>query len=587
MPRVPQYTPRESLAPLPNARRSASVTADALGADTSREQARTHAVAAASLGQVTDAALGIYGRQEAERRRAKDEWEDRANRVAITRAETALGEWELTASQEAFALKGQAALGVPEQVMSGYRKRADEIANGLNPIQREQFDLIRGKRALNLQGKLHEHVYTEIKAYEASEYQASISNALSSAAHYAKDPRRAGLELDRAVTSTTDLLKSQGAGYEAIDAAVLKTLTIGHSAIIDQLLKSDQPAKAKAWFDKVKDHEISGDALDNIEQKIEQGSRLKESQTATDKILAEGGTYSQQLEKAKDIEDAEVRKLVEGMIDHERGRRDAIERDIRETNLQTVVNAIDAKSGPPSMASLMKMPEWHGLTVGERSGMLNYLQNRAQGIPVKTDVKEWYRLMRMAADEPEKFAKESLLAYKSRLDEGDFKSLASMQVSISGKASTAANRDLFTFRTVNQIIDSSLRTYGVNDDDKKDKEAVKHTADLTANVSRLTAQWVQDYQTGPNGAQRDRPTDLEIQAFVDKLVAPSFEYVARTGWFGGETKAQGRLGDLKIEHVPAGARQAIVDDLKAKGFPGTVPDEIILRAYVFRRAAGR
>jgi len=577
MPLVERRQREVSTAPLPGVRKTAAATAVSEGANVE--------AAKVGIGQSIAGLGATVGRMGAQKfAEIQQQARNRADSVAILEAERKIGEWENKRLYDpetgALNVRGKEAMALPDTLANEFATLTGEIEKGLgSDRQRDAFNRVKTSRGMGLDLTIQRHVFGEMNRYEAEELKATVENAQQSAIANALDPARVGVELDRAVGAIKTHAPRLGLGPEAIEKQVAAVTSSTHVGVIERLLSTDRDKAAKAYFEETRG-QINGDAIAKVERAIDEGSLRGESQRAADEIILAGGTLTEQRAKVRAIEDPKLRDAVQTRIEHEAAVREREEREAEEATLQGAYNIVDKTGNVNSIPS----PTWSGLTGGARSALRNYAEHIARGVPVKTDLPTFYGLMKKAGDDPAAFVTENLLQYRHKLDEVEFKQLAGLQLSIRSGNTKAAEKDLAGFRTNAQILDDSLRQYGIQPDGKEQTDQEKVAI---AQLRRMLDQRV-EAQSALTGK---KPTNVDIQQAVDDLLSASAE-VRQQGTWGGlfsaapffDTTTTKRLIDMQPGDVPEQFRAQIVATLQKARRP--VSETTILDMYLEARARG-
>lgn len=580
MPVVQRIQRQVDTAALPGARLSAVENEASSGVDLAQAQGRKDQ-AIAGFG----ATVGALGTEiTKQQREAADREKDRADQVAVLNASNQLAMWENQRLYDpnggALAQKGQGAFDLPEKVGDEYQKLTSDVEAGLgNDRQKEAFQRVKLQRGAELDLTLRRHVYGEMQRYEAGELQAFVDNSVNTAIAHADEPRRIGVELGNAVGAVRTHAKNLGLGPEQVDQQIENITTKTHVGVIENLLAKDQTKAAQVYFEETKG-DIKGEALARIEKAVEEGTLRKQAQTKSDEILGAGGTLTEQLEKARGIDDPKLRDEVQQRIEHNATVKDRAEREQEQATLKGVYDTLDkthtVTSIPPGV--------WANMDPGQRSSARSYAEHLAKGVGVETDFPTYYGLMQKAAHDPESFATENLLNYRAKIGDTELKQLTEIQGSIvKGDRAQADKQGLGDVRTHEQLVNDSLNLYGIDP-----KEEGKNSAEgkaiaqlrgmLDARVSALSN------MTGK------KPTNDDIQKTLDQILSQTTDVPGswwniwpggKAGPFGTDSK---RLIDLTIEDVPALDKDQIGAALKRKGRP--VSDATILSMYIDRKARG-
>lgn len=566
MPVVPYGQRKVATDAIPGVRKTAAETP--LSTGVGLEQARENKFeAVAKLGEVASQAGRETYRQA---RTVADAEAKRADEIALLDAQNQLDSWEhprlYDPNTGALSVHGKDAMPLPEVVGEEFQKVAGDISKGLgNDRQRVKFARIQEQRGQMLDLNLRKHVYGEMQRYEGQELQATIENASNAAIANATDPRRVGLELNRAVDAITTHAPRLGLGPEEIAHQLDAVRTKTHEGVIESLLAQDQAKTAAVYFDETKS-QISGPAVIRIEKALAVGKTRGEAQKAADAIIAAGGTLSQQREKARAIDDPEVRDGVMQRIEHEDAVNEKAQREGEQALLTNAYNIVDRTKSvdgiPP--ADVVKLAQ-------HMPQLRAYAIARAKGVPIETDYPTYYGLMSKAGDDPASFVKENLLAYRGRLDDGEFKQLVDIQLRLKNGDRAAADKATNAFRTHDQIIKDSLTNYGIDPTPKEGSAEAKAVAQFRRML---------DLRVGALG--QEKPSNDDIQRITDDLLSQSVDVPGSWWniWPGGKPffDQKKRAIDFQIGDVPDADRKQIEASLKAHGQP--ISDAMVLNTYV-------
>jgi hypothetical protein len=564
---------------MPGARRSAGLTAESVGVNVAYAQGQREAAEAETTARTWDAVAGaadtvtrigahVYGQiQEA----ARDEANETALLGASNQLDGALTPYLYDPDTGAYTRKGKEALPLPEETRAFFNTTADAIEAGLTtPEQKSSFAKLRAQRwgALNLD--IARHVGTEMEQYRAGELEGFLKNRANQAVLHATDPKLSEAALGEAVSALRKQGPKTGLGPEAIDLKVAALTSNVRVGVISSLLAQEQHAAAQAYFDAANAAgQISGDQVDQVMKALEEGSARKEGIRLADQILDAGGTLTEQRAKARGIENARVRELVETRLEHEAALRDRAEREAQETASRTGYDIID------QTGDITKIPAtiWANYSGATRSAIKSYAEQKAQGLPIETDWPTYYARMREAGDNPGAFVQRNLLADRNKLGDAEFKQLESLRLSLKNGDRSAADKELAPLQTRNQLIDDTLTLHGIDPNAKPETAEGKAIAQLRRMVSRRV-----DLLQG--GGQK--ASNADIQSEIDGLLSQTTT-VPGSWWNifpGGKAfrDTSKRLLDLTITDVPAADRTQIEQALKARNRP--ISEAAILDYYL-------
>lgn len=570
MPIVPRVQRTVSPTALPGVRKSAAETELSTGAGLEEARARKFA-ALGQLGGTLEQTGHAIGEIAIEER-------DKADQIQATANDNQLNAWLSKRLYDpetgALTVTGKDSFGLPEQVLGEFDQVAGDIESKLgNDRQKQIFERQRLRSKANLDMTLRRHVFEQMQAYDAQETQAAIENNVNFAVANANDPRMVGQNLDTAIQAATSFAKRHHIGPEQLTSQVEAITSKTHVGVIENLLEQGNTKAASVYFDETKGA-IKGESLARVEKALSEGKTRKTAQEQADQIIAAGGTLTQQREKARSIEDPDVRDSVMARLEHEDAVQEKARRDAEEQNLKGVYDIVDKTHDVANIPPAT----WANLEGSQRSALQSYANNLARGVQTETDLPTYYSLMRQAADSPDTFATSNLLTYRAKLGDTEFKQLANLQLSIRSGKKEATDKQLTGFRTASQIVDDSLTSYGI-DPNTKDAKQQQAIAQLRRSLDSQIE--VQESTTGK------KPTNDDIQRYTDKLL--SLNQTTPGSWWGlipfngvSLSQQQKRLIDLEPGDVPAEDRSQIESALRAKGRP--VTDATVLDLYIRTKA---
>jgi hypothetical protein len=577
MPTVRRLERQVSPTALPGVRRRAAATFESEGGAAELARGRLEATREAGKAQTLEARAGfgeqvarlgvsLYARVQAEER-------DKANQTALLKASNALSDWKNQRLYDpnggALTIRGENAMPLPEQIRDEFDKIAGDLEAGLgNDDQKAAFQRMRSQEWQGIDLQVRRHVFGEMQEFRAGELKSHVENSVQAAMQNALDPRMVRVELEKAVTAIRTNGPTLGLGPEMIEAQVRAVTSQTHVGVIGQLLAKENDKAASAYFEATKG-QIEGTQLDNVMKALDEGTARSESQKAADEIIRAGGTLTQQREKARQIDDARLRDLVEQRIEHNAIVSEREEREAAEASMRQGYDVID-RTGDVTAIQPVQWASYSGAT---RSAMLSYARQKAAGTPIQTDLPTYYALMQQAADTPEIFTSQNLLNYRHKLDDVEFKQLAGLQLSIKNADRNATEKDLAPFRTKVQLVDDTLALHGIDPNAKPDTPQGKAIAQLRRMVDRR----VELLQAGGKKA-----TNTDIQSEIDSLLAQNVT-VPGSWWNifpGGKPflNTEKRLLNLTAADIPTATREQIEQALRARNRP--VSDAAVLDLYL-------
>lgn len=569
MPVARKYNRQTTTAAMPGVRLQAGETAASLG----RPSTAT-AEALTRLGE-TGAAIGVneYTKLAAQEKKHADE-------TALLDASNKLDQWEIDTLHDpehgALNLRGKDAFDLPEKVDDSFLKATADIEKGLgSPEQKLAFEKMKADRKANVAMTVRRHVAGEMQTYKADTMKATVANAHNLAITNALDPRRVGEELDKGVLAIRTMAPQLGITGPALDQQVQDFTSATHVGVIENLLANHETTKAKIYFEE-HGKAINGDQIDNVTKMVRAGTVKGEAQQATAKILAEGGTLTEQRAKAKQIEDPDVQDEVLQRIEHESVVKDKIDQDTKESMLRTVYDAVDKTKSVDGIPANI----WSKIDGPQRSALREYATRLAKGEPVTTDQPTYYSLMQKAMDDTAAFSRVNLLDFKHKLSDTDFQEIGRMQVSFrNNERNVTTERLLDSFRTRQGVVNNTLVQYGLDPNAKPDTAAGQAVAELRRLVDLRVDAAQQPDLTG----KKREVSNTEIQQITDSILSQSetvpgsWRALYRPFTYD-LMNTDKRLLDYTINDVPQADRNEIETKLRNRGMP--VSDVLILDTYI-------
>lgn len=561
MPVVRRYQRQTAIGALPSGQKQAAETALSVGVGVAQAQGEASLAMAGFGDRVARFSVGTFGR-------IQEEAVKTANETTLLDANNRLSEWKATALYDpetgALNKRGKDALSIPDEIRQGFETKAAEIEKGLhNDAQRAAWGRLKGQEweSINLQSR--RHVSTEMGEYHATELRATVENSVNEAIILARFPDQVAVKLRNIEGAIRLGAPKLGLGPEAVDGQVLAAQSAIHVGVINSLLAEEQDQQASIYFHTPGVREqIDGKVIDTVVKSLDEGTDRAKAQQTADAILAAGGTLTEQRAKVKAITNAKLRDDVEQRVEHQAVFDARAAQQAEETSQR---NAYDILDRTPDVTRIPPA-DWTAFDGPVRAGMRAYATARTKQEPIETDLRAYYGLVQQAMDDPTAFSHVGLLTYRARLDDGDFKHLASVQLAIRNGDRKEADKELGGTRTVNQIMAET-----VGDADPKSARVLtfRKTLDRQVEAAQIAA--------------GNKPLrNVEIQEIADNLWQ---SVVLRPGgWlnllpggapFRDETKP---IAALDFGDIPVADRIEIRDELFRTGRPITKAD--IVAAYI-------
>jgi hypothetical protein len=555
---VPVVRARQQVdtAPIPGVRKTAAATNLSTGVGVEAQRGETEATKALASGQKWAAAgnFANTGAQiaghayaqmvEAERRRADE--------VVDLSTSNALDDWgnKTLYDPETGALtkKGRDAQDLPNEIDAEFTKVTAEIEKGLSTDrQRQAFAAKKANYRKNLDGTIYRHVFREMEVYEGEEVKAFTANKANAAITNASDPRRVGIELADGEAALKKSLPRLGVGPEGVEQQVRAFKSGALEGVINRQLATGNAAAAAAYFEEAPPGTFDEKAATRITAALSVGKTRGQAQQKSDEILAQGGTLSEQREKARGIDDPEVRDSVMQRLEHESEVRAHQQRQANELMLKGVYDKVERTHNVDSIDPAT----WAQMTGGERSAVRGYTTSLAKGQPIETDQVVYYMLKEAATTDPTAFLQTNLLTFKNKLSDSDFQELTGLRGAIR-TGNKGATKVLDDFRSETGVISNALTLAGLDPTPTSDAEKQR-----IAQFHGLVAAEVRRVQevTGKKIQNED------LEPIVNRLLAIQ---ITDKGWFYDSTRS---LATATPADIPAPDMTQILDSLKRHGLP--------------------
>lgn len=548
MPRVPGYSRQIQEGGLPNARFTPSSNIESFGGGQSFQQ-------------VTNAASQFIQNK-------MQEADDIATTEAYANAVKVKNDLIYNPETGAMTRTGKNAIGSVESYTDQYNSELDNIGKGLaNDRQRMAFNKIRLQQTSELYSTLQRHEFQEHAKYDQETTKTAITVSMDDAIKNYQSPGKISESIATQIDAIERHGQRSGLPPETIKQQKQRAVSATHSGIIGRMLDNGQDQLAKAYYEEAKKG-ITGEDASKIEKSLEVGTLRGESQRKTDDIIEKNLSLSDSLEIARDINDPELRDSVVSRIKERFSEQKAVQDQQKLARYQQAANILeDTKDKDQIPANI-----WANLTLSERNALDSRAKQLASGEPVSTDWKIYYDLKTAASFEGtrNKFLRENLLQYRSKLAEGEFKELINLQSSIRSGQQKAID-SLSGYRTTTMIVNDTLNDIGI---DPTPKQGSKD-AEKVALLKRRVDQEIADYAERNNGK---KPSNQEIQGILDNLVVKGevdkFFYNPNKFLFEVE---EGDIFLIDAKDIPRTERLKIEEALRVNNMP--VTEDIVIDLY--------
>jgi hypothetical protein len=582
MPRVPKYGQlKVATTALPGARRQAHETYESQGGPVGEAMAAFGATAA-RIG-----VLGYSEIQQKERERA----DDLANLETARRFNDLEHVLVYDEQNGILTKKGLEPHELRPQYMARFDEEASKFAGDLkSDKQRLYFEQQRIQRRSSIGARIDQHSVQQMDAYEGEQFKATMQSSVNAAiAAGADDLARVRQEFD----FQDEAIAKHGARVGMSPAAQQvfrdELRAKVHAQVVDNLLSRQKDSAAKAYFEETRDAIAKGDpqAIERIQTKLEEGTRLGEAQRASDGILASSMNAEQMRAAAKAIEDPKVRQTTLELVEHELTLRD---RKKREDHEALTLRGLNIAEQTGRWTAIPKA-EWLQYEVGERLAIKNYLEDKARGVATKTDPTFYASMIQMAnginpsTGQPDPSARRAFqqlnpVTMLGKLSTSDHAEIVRLQQASRKNDQDTVNKLSTDAQNQTAMVNEALVTMGLPtnpvEPGKDDHDPIQYER---INAFRRA---VREAATRKARETGHAVTDPELQSIVDQLrTRTSTQRVIKKGYFNNKGPAfafevaQAQIDDVTA--IPATERRLIEEALKASGLK--VTDTEILRFF--------
>lgn len=531
MPTVPRYGPqRVQETPLPNARLTARVTPEALGA---------------GIGQ----GLTEVGRTIEQERKKADE-------IMVLDADRELGEFETTTLYDpdtgALTKRGRDAFTMPEEVQSSYSQKVAELEGRMTSDDAKlKFRKLSVARERGINRTVQKHVASEIQKFEDESTDSYIKNSRANAAFNYNDPERVSMEISRQKMALSAYAKRNGLPSEWTELKIKNAESQTHVSVIERMLNNNQDRMAQAYFKENKPG-ITGEHVGEVEKALDAATLRGESQRAADKIFLTEDDYQEQLKKARQIRDPKVRDDVVKRVNQRNAEKNTAtaqeQRQAKDDSWEIIASGKNQDAIPATT--------WSKLNGTDQQAIVSFMQKRASGEPILTDWEAYYGLARL---DPKALSAVNLNDFRNKLSNTEFKQVVGWQRA----NASALQKGVAPEGTTQQLINAALNEHKMNDS-------------LKGQFTSRVYQTIDDEQRAVNR----KLTTKERRQIIDNLM---IEGEVHRDWlwdpnkrtFEIETNEERRR--FYVKDVPDTEREKIEAALRRQQIP--VTDENVMRLY--------
>ena len=474
-----------------------------------------------------------------------------ADQVVITDIQSKLSSFRTTAEWDPntgyYNKRGKDAIDSVNGTLEAFDKKVSELEGTLTPSQVNIFKRVAANERSQMFNGFQKHLSSQIKQYDDETTKSLIKNEAESAISNFQDPDSVGYSLQKIEGAIFLSGQRNGAPPEAIKLQIEGARSQVHSGIISRYLNQGNDREAKAYFEQHKDS-LTGTDTAKLEKDLEVGSLRGESQRLSDQIFSQSSTLGQALEKARAIEDPQLRDETTRRVQQNFQMKDAIERDNQEKRSISISNLLDQNQG-----DVNKIPpaQWNQMSAAEKSSWRSYGNSVSKGQEPTTNWSVYSKLKSMDANE---FNQVDIVGtYRNELGNTELKELINLQNG-SRNGDSKARKELDGFVSDQKIVDQVAFDAGLNAKAKSGEAKKKYDRFVEAVNKEVTA------------IQQETKKKLLGEEVRNVAKRMAFEGITEEGLLFDTTK---RVSDMTIDEVPNGDRKKIIEALKAKKQPVT------------------
>jgi len=228
-----------STAALPGVRKSAAETplSEGAGRQPYVEEA---------LGKIGDAVgqqgAALYAREMQKERALADQ-------TALLEVSNRISDWKnkrlYDSAAGAFALKGKAALPLPEDIRAEFGTLTGDLGKTMvTAEQKLAFGKLVSQEWDSIDLQVRRHVFGEMQTYRATEVEGAVKNGVSEAQAAYLDPTLVNVALTKATSTIETMGPSLGWGEQQIKDKVRETQSATHVGVIYNLLAAEKDQQA-------------------------------------------------------------------------------------------------------------------------------------------------------------------------------------------------------------------------------------------------------------------------------------------------------------------------------------------------------
>ena len=387
----------------------------------------------------------------------------------------------------------------------GYNSFVDKELKALgNDRLRAKMQVVADEYRSNFKKATDVHSVRQQSIYDDNQTKAGLASIENDAMLNAIDPGLPTGEAFKSVKEQETIVDAyaarKGMSKEDADRMKLEASSSLHYKVISQALTKGNDLLAKDYYKEAKKSgQIDGDTAAKLE-KILHGSSVKgESQRIVDKIMSEGLSSREALQKAREVKDPEVR---DATVSRLKNRIEEEKRLRKEEGIASFDNIIDQIEQYKTIDHLPE--EQKAVLTGKRKEATEKLLAMiSKGHEPDTDPVVYQDLYLMASNRAfrDKFLQTDINEYAHKLNTADRKMFIKMREDIRAGKGSSHEKLFDSFLSNTSVINHNLNELGVSDKKKR------------ARFSKM----VQDQALKWQEENKRKIPQQELQGIIDSL----------------------------------------------------------------------
>lgn len=453
----------------------------------------------------------------------------------------------------------------------GFSKFVDERVGSLSdPELRERANLLAQRYKQNFTTTLDKHTAGEMERHYDQVTKDAIEGITQSAVINYKsniqlnDMGKVNQDLENLRSQVSTYADNKGMTEEQKASMSMQAESNFHTNIVKAAIQNGDDLVARDYYLKQKEKgKISGEQALGLERLIDEAVLLGESQDITGQIISQNLGMQESLDLAKDMagEDPKLYDAVRKRVKNRLAERETIRQKNKSQLFQMYSVGLEQSR---TLDDVKKTPGWLSLDQRHRQALEAREAQLAKGQEPTTDQKTLYRLKLLASapNTKQKFMREDLMLYRSKLSDADFQKIVNLQADLieGGEKGQKAYRGMISKA---QIQKDLLKDMSLDDDEQ---------IAFRARLDEELEQWSMD-----NDGKTPSNTDIrEIgnRLLKNVVIDEGFIFDTKKRVFELSEK---QIQELGIDEVPETDKNQITEILERSNMP--VTDAVIVDYY--------